>query len=136
MLYESQARSIRIHGFVTKIRLENLFWDILAELAGNEEMTTNQLIAKLYDEIEAYRGEVENFASFLRVTCLRYPHPAPPKIESGLVCGCRNIANSFKTRIFNRLMQPKHLVLANQNGHPRGKKIAAQQSLPPAFVTH
>ena len=58
--------------FVTKIRLENLFWDILAELAGNEGMTTNQLIAKLYDEIEAYRGEVENFASFLRVTCLRY----------------------------------------------------------------
>ncbi|UCV28564.1 ribbon-helix-helix domain-containing protein [Ferribacterium limneticum] len=72
MLYESRARSIRIHGFVTKIRLENLFWDILAELAGNEGMTTNQLIAKLYDEIEVYRGEVENFASFLRVTCLRY----------------------------------------------------------------
>ena len=72
MLYESRSRSLRIHGFVTKIRLENLFWDILAELAGNEGMTTNQLIAKLYDEIEAYRGEVENFASFLRVTCLRY----------------------------------------------------------------
>jgi len=72
MLYESRARSIRIHGLVTKIRLENLFWDILAELAGNEGMTTNQLIAKLYDEIATLRGEVENFASFLRVTCLRY----------------------------------------------------------------
>lgn len=72
ILYESRSRSLRIHGCVTKIRLENLFWDILAELAGNEGMTTNQLIAKLYDEIEAYRGEVENFASFLRVTCLRY----------------------------------------------------------------
>lgn len=72
ILYESRARSLRIHGCVTKIRLENLFWDILAELAGNEHMTTNQLIAKLYDEIEQYRGEVENFTSFLRVTCLRY----------------------------------------------------------------
>lgn len=72
ILYESRARSIRIHGFVTKIRLENLFWDILTELAGSEAMSTNQLIVKLYDEIEAYRGEVENFASFLRVTCLRY----------------------------------------------------------------
>lgn len=72
MLYESRSRSLRIHGLVTKIRLENLFWDILAELAGNEGMTTNQLIAKLFDEIQSYRGEVENFASFLRVTCLRY----------------------------------------------------------------
>ena len=34
ILYESRARSLRIHGFVTKIRLENLFWDILAEIAA------------------------------------------------------------------------------------------------------
>lgn len=72
ILYESRSRSLRIHGCVTKIRLENLFWDILAELAGGEAMTTNQLIAKLYDEIIEYRGEIDNFASFLRVTCLRY----------------------------------------------------------------
>ena len=72
ILYESRSRSLRIHGCVTKIRLENLFWDILAELAAGEAMTTNQLIAKLHGEIVEYRGEVENFASFLRVTCLRY----------------------------------------------------------------
>lgn len=72
ILYESRSRSLRIHGCVTKIRLENLFWDILAELAGGEGMTTNQLVAKLYDEIIEYRGEIDNFASFLRVTCLRY----------------------------------------------------------------
>jgi len=35
-------------------------------------MTTNQLIAKLHDEIVEYRGEVPNLASFLRVSCLRY----------------------------------------------------------------
>lgn len=99
MLYESRARSLRIHGFVTKIRLENLFWDILAELAGNEGMTTNQLIAKLYDEIEQYRGEVENFASFLRVTCLRYlrrklesaAQPAPAAADPAP--GVRLVAN-------------------------------------------
>lgn len=72
ILYESRSRSLRIHGCVSKIRLENLFWDILAELASGEGMTTNQLIAKLYDEIIEYRGEIDNFASFLRVTCLRY----------------------------------------------------------------
>ena len=57
---------------MTKIRLENLFWDILAELAESDGYTTNQLIAKLYDEIVEYRGEIDNFSSFLRVTCLRY----------------------------------------------------------------
>jgi predicted DNA-binding ribbon-helix-helix protein len=71
-LYESRSRSLRMHGYVTKIRLENLFWDTLAELAAGEGMSTNQLITKLYDEIIDYRGEMENFSSFLRVTCLRY----------------------------------------------------------------
>ena len=47
ILYESRSRSLRIHGAVTKIRLENLFWDILAELAESDGYTTNQLIAKL-----------------------------------------------------------------------------------------
>ena len=72
ILYESRSRSLRIRGYVTKIRLENLFWDTLAELAAGEGMTTNQLVTKLYDEIVEFRGEVDNFASFLRVTCLRY----------------------------------------------------------------
>ena len=51
MLYESRSRSLRIHGGVTKIRLENHFWDILAEIAASDGYTTNQLIAKLYDEL-------------------------------------------------------------------------------------
>jgi len=72
MLYEIRSRSIRIHGVVTSIRLENLFWDVLAEIGARDGMTTNQLIAKLYDEIVDYRGEVPNLASFLRVSCLRY----------------------------------------------------------------
>lgn len=72
VLYASRSRSLRIHGVVTKIRLENLFWDTLAELSGGEGITTNQLITKLYDEIIAYRGEIDNFSSFLRVTCLRF----------------------------------------------------------------
>ncbi|BAI72204.1 hypothetical protein AZL_015660 [Azospirillum sp. B510] len=72
ILYEPRSRSVRIHGVVTTIRLESLFWDVLAEIAARDGMTTNQLIAKLYDEIVEYRGEVPNLASFLRVSCLRY----------------------------------------------------------------
>jgi predicted DNA-binding ribbon-helix-helix protein len=41
-------------------------------MAEGEECTTNALISQFHDEILAYRGEVPNFASFLRVTCMRY----------------------------------------------------------------
>ncbi|MNI99872.1 hypothetical protein D3C73_1590660 [compost metagenome] len=53
-------------------------------------MTTNQLITKLYEEVMDYRGEVVNFASFLRVSCTRYlsqrrvPVPELAVVRSGV----------------------------------------------------
>ena len=70
--YEQRSRTIRIRGVLTTIRLENSFWDILAEMAEQEGCTTNSLITMFHDEIIAERGEIPNFASFLRVTCVRY----------------------------------------------------------------
>ena len=70
--YEQRLRTVRIHGVLTSLRLENMVWDILAELAEAEGRTTNALIALFPDEILAHRGEVPNFASFLRVTCMRH----------------------------------------------------------------
>jgi predicted DNA-binding ribbon-helix-helix protein len=70
--YEQRSRTVRIHGVLTSIRLENMMWDTLAEMAEEEGRTTNALIVLFHDEILAHRGEVPNFASFLRVTCMRY----------------------------------------------------------------
>ena len=70
--YEQRTRSVRIRGMLTSIRLENTVWDVLAEMAEDEGCTTNALICQLHDEILQHRGEVSNFASFLRVTSLRY----------------------------------------------------------------
>ncbi len=70
--YEQRSRTIRIHGVLTSIRLENMVWDTLAEMAEAEGCTTNSLIVQFHDEILAHRGEVPNFASFLRVTCMRF----------------------------------------------------------------
>lgn len=70
--YDSRTRSVRLHGVVTSIRLENLFWQVLEQIAGRDGMGVVQLIEKLYDELVAARGEVGNFASFLRVSALRY----------------------------------------------------------------
>ena len=70
--YEQRSRTVRVPGVLTSIRLENMVWDLLAEMAEDEGCTTNALIAQFHDEILAHRGEVPNFASFLRVTCMRY----------------------------------------------------------------
>ncbi|MBS0512319.1 MAG: ribbon-helix-helix domain-containing protein [Proteobacteria bacterium] len=92
--YEQRTRTVRIRGALTSIRLENMVWDILAEMAEEEDCTTNHLIGKFHDEILAHRGEVPNFASFLRVTSMRYlrrkliaaerslPNVQPPAAEA------------------------------------------------------
>ena len=70
--YEARTRSLRINNVLTTIRLENLFWDVLAEIAGREKKTTNQMITTLHGELSARREDSPNFTSFLRVCCLRY----------------------------------------------------------------
>lgn len=70
--YESRTRSVRLHGVVTSIRLENLHWEVLEEIGARDGMAVTQLIEKLYDELVQARGAVGNFASFLRVSALRY----------------------------------------------------------------
>ncbi|MGE5094729.1 MAG: ribbon-helix-helix domain-containing protein [Betaproteobacteria bacterium] len=94
IVYESRSRTLRIHGAVTSIRLENMVWDVLSELAAEEGMTTNHLIATLHDEMLGHLGEVSNFASFLRITSLRYlrlkrdgsaGHAAPTAVSSRLL---------------------------------------------------
>ena len=70
--YEQRTRSMRLRGVVTSIRLENLCWDILSRIASKDDLTTNQLISQLYDEIIERQGKVDNLSSFLRVSCMRY----------------------------------------------------------------
>jgi predicted DNA-binding ribbon-helix-helix protein len=72
ILYESRTRTVRIRGISTSIRMENFVWDILAKMAAEEGITTNALIVQFHDEILRHRGDVQNFTSFLRVTCLRF----------------------------------------------------------------
>ena len=72
MSYEATTRSIRLHGVVSSVRLENLFWDTLEEIGIRDAMSVPQLLSKLYDELLEHRGDIPNFSSFLRVCCLRY----------------------------------------------------------------
>ncbi|HKM62090.1 MAG TPA: ribbon-helix-helix domain-containing protein [Acidisphaera sp.] len=70
--YEAETRPIRLHGHVTSIRLEAAFWDTLGEIARREGMSVARFVSVLHDEIMAKQGDVPNFASFLRVTCMHW----------------------------------------------------------------
>ena len=62
---EATTRSIRLHGVVTSVRLENLFWDTLDEIGTRDGMNVPQLLSKLYDELLEHRGDIPNFTSYI-----------------------------------------------------------------------
>lgn len=71
-VYEPVTRSVRIGGVASSLRLESAFWALLDDLAASQGFTTSRFINTLYDEVLALHGEVLNFASLLRVSCLLY----------------------------------------------------------------
>ena len=70
--YAYITRSIRLAGHATSIRLEAAFWEILDEVAEEQDMTTPKFLSTLYDEVLELRGEISNFTSLLRVACVLY----------------------------------------------------------------
>ncbi|NMG02340.1 ribbon-helix-helix domain-containing protein [Azoarcus taiwanensis] len=73
-LYASRARSIRLRGVATSLRLENIYWQALEEIGARDGLSVPQLVTRLHDELDeaGALGDRANFTSFLRVTCTRY----------------------------------------------------------------
>ena len=70
--YAAETRPVRLSGHATSIRLEAAFWDILEEIARAEGLSVAGFATVLHDEIVQHHGQIANFASILRVTCLHY----------------------------------------------------------------
>jgi predicted DNA-binding ribbon-helix-helix protein len=70
--YQAETRALRLHGHSTSIRLEAAFWATLEEIAAREHLSLARFVGILYDEIVEKIGDVQNFTSFLRVTCMHY----------------------------------------------------------------
>lgn len=71
-LWESRLRSVRMQGFSTSVRLENIYWGLLEEIARRDSLSVNAMLTRLYQELLETHGVVENFSSFLRVCCARF----------------------------------------------------------------
>ena len=71
-LWRQRARSLRIDGMATSIRLEEFFWATLEEIGLRDGLTLPALITRLYHEALDADHDMGNFTSFLRVCCGRY----------------------------------------------------------------
>ncbi len=76
--YAQISRSVRIAGHCTSLRLEAAFWEVIDEIAAGEGVSTPKFLSLLYDEAQELQGDVGNFASMLRTTCLLYLRGAAP----------------------------------------------------------
>ena len=45
---DSRTRSVRLHGVVTSIRLENLFWQVLEQTGRRDGMGVVQLLSLIH----------------------------------------------------------------------------------------
>lgn len=70
--WSSTTRSIRIDGTVTSVRLENVYWRVIDDIARQNNLRVPQLMTEL--QIAAKSGNIihTNFTSFIRVCCCRY----------------------------------------------------------------
>lgn len=76
--YAPINRSVRIGGHSTSIQLEAAFWALLDEIAASQRLSTPKFLSLLHDEALEMHGEVANFASMLRTTCLLHLRGARP----------------------------------------------------------
>lgn len=71
-LWESVTRSFRMEGMVTSVRLEQMFWSVLEDIAQRQDLNVPQLLHQLYNESIDEGHDLGNFTSFLRVCCMRF----------------------------------------------------------------
>ncbi|MDR9754641.1 ribbon-helix-helix domain-containing protein [Pseudomonas sp. SZMC_28357] len=64
------SRSIRLNGFATCLRLEQVYWDILTEMARLNCCTISALLSYVDREVHLRHGGVKNFSGLIRVVCV------------------------------------------------------------------
>jgi len=64
------ARSIRLNGFATCLRLEQVYWDILGDMAELNRCSISTLLSHVDREVHLRHGGVRNFSGLVRVVCV------------------------------------------------------------------
>ena len=69
-LAQPLARSVRLNGFATCLRLEQVYWNILASIARTNCCSVNALLSRVDREVHLRHGGVKNFSGLVRVMCV------------------------------------------------------------------
>ena len=66
-LAQPEARSLRLNGKSTCLRLERVYWDIIVQAARMKGVSVSALLSALDRQVQFRFGEVANFSSLVRV---------------------------------------------------------------------
>ncbi|WP_347901652.1 ribbon-helix-helix domain-containing protein [Pseudomonas purpurea] len=64
------SRSVRLNGFATCLRLEQVYWDILGDMARVNCCSVSALLSYVDREVHLRHGGVKNFSGLVRVVCV------------------------------------------------------------------
>ena len=65
------SRSVRLNGFATCLRLEEIYWEVLADIARINDCSINALLSYVDREVHLRHGGGEEF-QWLDPGCVRY----------------------------------------------------------------
>lgn len=71
-LAQPQSRSVRLNGLATCLRLEEVYWNILSEIAQANECSVNAVLSHVDREVHLRYGGVRNFSGLVRVVCVTH----------------------------------------------------------------
>ena len=64
------SRSVGLNGFSTCLRLEQIYWNILTEIARLNTCSVSALLSYVDREVHLRYGGVKNFSGLVRVVCV------------------------------------------------------------------
>ncbi|VEF12531.1 arylsulfate sulfotransferase [Pseudomonas fluorescens] len=76
------SRSVRLNGYATCLRLEQVYWNILGSMAADNQCSISSLLSHVDREVHLRHGGVKNFSALVRVVCvMRGVEQAPSMIS-------------------------------------------------------
>lgn len=66
------SRSVRLNGFATCLRLEEVYWEVLSDISRLNDCSINTLLSYIDREVHLRHGGVKNFSGLIRVVCVMH----------------------------------------------------------------
>ena len=100
------SRSVRLNGFATCLRLEEVYWEVLSDISRINDCSINTLLSYIDREVHLRHGGVKNFSGLIRVVCvmhlLKAVRDSRGAAQEQVFVGCGGVAG-WRRRAFDGL---------------------------------